>query len=120
MSDDYELGFATGGWKETAVLKCKTIGLDLGNYIFKSSNDHYDRSRIIQLVIDEALVRNDMDRFESITYFGDGLWDYKSTIKLGIDFIGVDFNDKHKLQDAGVQRVIKSFAEVDRIMAWLK
>ena len=34
----FQIGFATGGWKETAELKCAAIGFDISEYIFKSSN----------------------------------------------------------------------------------
>ena len=50
---DFELGFATGGWKETAELKCSAIDLDLNKFIFKSSSDHFNRAEIIKLVIKE-------------------------------------------------------------------
>lgn len=108
---DFEIGFATGGWKETAELKCNSIGLDLNEFIFKSSNNHFNRAKIIELVIHEAISKNNLDEFESIVYFGDGLWDLKTTQELGIDFIGVDFKENQKLLNVGVEHVIKDFTE---------
>ena len=116
---DFEVGFATGGWKETAELKCSTVGLNLNNYIFKSSNDHYNRGKIIEFVIREALEKQNVKEFESIIYFGDGLWDYKTTQTLGIEFIGVDFKRNRKLKRTGVEKVIENFIESEKIMNWI-
>ena len=117
---DFEIGFATGGWKETAELKCNSIGLNLNEFIFKSCSDHFNRAKIIELVIKDALDKNSNKEYESILYFGDGLWDLKTTIELGIDFIGVDFNNNNKLYNAGVEKVIENYAELDKILNWIK
>ena len=108
---DFEIGFATGGWKETAELKCNSIGLDITQFIFKSSNDHFNRAKIIELVINEAMVKNSVTQFESIVYFGDGLWDLKTTKELKIDFIGVDFKENNKLRDAAAKYIIKDYTK---------
>lgn len=114
-----EIGFATGGWKETAELKCNSIGLNLHEYIFKSSNDHFDRSKIIQLVIETAMNKYSISEFESITYFGDGLWDLASAQKIGIDFIGVDSKSSGILKSAGAQKTVKDFTDLRRIFEWI-
>lgn len=119
IQTDFEVGFATGGWKETAELKCNSVGLNLNKYIFKSANDHYNRGRIIEFVIKEALEKHDIKEFESITYFGDGLWDYTTTQALGIDFIGVDFKNNGRLINIGAEKVIKNFVEVEKILNWI-
>jgi len=117
---DFEIGFATGGWKETAELKCNSIGLNLNQFIFKSSNDHFNRAKIIELVIKDALDKNNNEKFESILYFGDGLWDLKTTIKLGIDFIGVDYKNNNILHNAGVEKIINNYLDSDKILNWIK
>lgn len=117
---DFEIGFATGGWKETAELKCNLIGLDLNGFIFRSSNDHFNRANIIELVINDAIAKNNKEQFEFILYFGDGLWDYKTTMELGIDFIGLDYKGNNKLRNAGVEKVIRNYSEPDKILNWIK
>ena len=116
---EFEIGFATGGWKETAELKCNSVGFNLNDFIFKSSNDHYNRAKIIELVIEAALDKNEISEFESITYFGDGLWDFKTTAELGINFIGVDFKNNEKLKNAGVEKIIKNFSTPEMLLNWL-
>ena len=75
----FEVAFATGGWKHTAELKCNSVGLNLNKFIFKSSDNHFSRTKIIEVVIKEALTKNNLNYFESVFYFGDGLWDLKRT-----------------------------------------
>ena len=116
---DLEIGFATGGWRASAEMKCKAIGLDLNEFIVKSSNDHFSRTRIIELVTTEALDKNRIRQFDSITYFGDGLWDLRATQELGIEFVGVDFCNSDKLRTAGVERIIKNYAEPSPIRKWI-
>jgi len=71
---DFEIGFATGGWKETAVLKCSSIGLSLNDFIFYSSNDHFNRAKIIEFVIKDAfnkmVIKNSSMFFISVMVFG--------------------------------------------------
>jgi len=117
---DFEIGFATGGWKESAELKCNSIGFNLNEFILKSSNDHFNRAKIIDLVIMDALDKNRIEQFESIIYFGDGLWDLRTTYKLGIEFIGVDFYNSNKLHKAGVKKIIKNYVESNKILNWIK
>ena len=115
IKTDFEIGFATGGWKETAELKCNSVGLNLNDYIFKSSNDHYNRGKIIEFVIIEALKKHKIKKFESITYFGDGLWDFKTTKKLEIDFVGVDLKNDGRLINNGAKKVISNFTDSEKI-----
>ena len=119
LHPDVELGFATGGWKETAELKCEAVGLKLDEYMVKSSNDHYHRAKIIELVVEKALSKHNLQEFETITYFGDGLWDFTTTQTLGIEFIGVDVHANEKLTNRGVEKVIRNFREVEKILNWI-
>lgn len=113
---DVELGFATGGWAETAMLKCQTVGLDLGAYLHRTSNDHFDRAEITRMVMQDAMERHGEHAFSRITYFGDGLWDYRTTQSLGIDFVGVDIHGNGKLNAAGAEHVLRDFSDPERLL----
>lgn len=117
---DCIIGFATGGWGANAILKCSSVGLDLERFIFKTSSDHYDRGRIVELVVQEARVKHKLKGFDSITYFGDGLWDYRTTQLLGIDFVGVDIHGNGKLSKAGVEKVIRDYDDSSLILSWIQ
>lgn len=114
--NDLEVAFATGGWEETAKLKCNAVGLNLDKYLLKSSNDHFERDKIIELTIDEAMSKHKLNVFDSVVYFGDGLWDYRTTMQLGIDFIGVDFMKNGKLRKVGCNTIIKDYTDIQHIL----
>ncbi len=111
-----DIAFATGGWGETAQLKSNAVGLHLDKHTLKSSNDHFKRDKIIELAIEEAQNKHKINSFDSVVYFGDGLWDFKTTSKLGIDFIGVDFLNNGKLQKAGCSTIIRDFTNPQYIL----
>jgi len=97
---EISIAFATGGWKETAVFKLSAIGFELGELTLVSANEHFDRAVITRLAIDESLIRENLNSFDTITYIGDGLWDFKTTQALGINFIGIDYSKNNKLKSS--------------------
>jgi hypothetical protein len=50
--------------------------------------------------------------FKSITYFGDGIWDFTVATELGYNFIGIDFNGNGFLKKIGVENVYRNFIEL--------
>ena len=111
--------FATGGWKETALLKVNSIKLNINQSIIKTADDHFNRAKIIELAITESLSKVKIIEFESITYIGDGIWDFETTNELGIDFIGIDSKNNCKLKMAGVEKIVSNYLETDKIVNWL-
>lgn len=114
----FQVAFATGGWRETAILKMNSIEFAIENHVFKSSNDHYSRAEITKLAIEESLSRANSSLFSAVTYVGDGLWDLHTSNGLGIDFIGVDAHGKGKLGKAGAEKIVRNFQD-RRIGEWL-
>lgn len=99
------IGIATGGWGHTARMKLKYAGYDLPDVPLTSSDDGYERIRIMEKC--RAL----MPATRVTTYVGDGEWDKKASELLGWRFIGVgsrlrghcqhwlpDFSASHVLQ----------------------
>ncbi len=114
--NDYNIAFATGGWKKTALLKCNSIDFDLKEFVFKSSDDHFERTKIIELSIGTSKLLNSIGRYKTITYIGDGSWDYKATQALGINFIGIDANSNNRLKNLGVNKIIKDYSDIDSVL----
>lgn len=108
------LAFATGGWKETAEVKLKNININLNDFTYATSNDHYSRKEIVLKAIKEARDKH-KTTFEKITYFGDGVWDYEVTNQLNIEFIGIDHNESGKLSKLGAKHIFKNYVEADLI-----
>ena len=83
-SNSHFVAIATGGWRQTAVLKLETAGFDLVDIPLTTSDESKDRLEIMQLAIPESSLN-----FESITYFGDGTWDRDACRTLGWEFVAV-------------------------------
>ena len=83
-ADDYEVGFATGGWRHTAEMKLQHAGFNLRNTVLTSSDDADERVTIMKKCL--SMLGN---CFHRIAYIGDAEWDMQATQKLGWHFIGV-------------------------------
>lgn len=84
QSASIHVAIATGGWRESAILKLEKSGFDLTRFPLASSDDSHFRVEIMST----ALAMLDQD-FDSITYFGDAEWDRKACGDLGWDFVAV-------------------------------
>ena len=83
-SANYAVAFATGGWRESAMLKLDSAGLAWNGWPLASSNDHHERTGIMEIALSQ-LGRS----FETITYYGDGTWDRDACLALGWNFVAV-------------------------------
>lgn len=115
---DYYVGVATGGWKATALLKLNAIDLTIQNLPFAHSNLYKTRQEILQNAIEQGKQLYQQE-FDQVVYFGDGVWDYKVCLELGLPFIGIDSDKSHKLAKLGVQRVFTNYTNIDLIMQGL-
>ncbi len=92
-ADDYEVGFATGGWRHTAEMKLQHTGFNLRNIVLTSSDDGDARVTIMKKCL--SMLGN---CFHRIVYIGDAEWDMKATQELGWHFIGVGARLKGKCE----------------------
>ena len=83
-STDHCVAIATGGWRESALLKLDSAGFDVADVPLATSDDSACRSEIMQIAVNAL-----GSEFESITYYGDALWDRKACDKLGWNFVAV-------------------------------
>lgn len=81
--DDIVVSIATGGWRESAVLKLRAAGIDSDGIPFASANDHFARTEIMRLAATRAVG----ERAVACTYFGDGEWDQAACAALGYGFV---------------------------------
>lgn len=113
------MSFATGGWKETALLKLSAIGYEPEEFPFVSANEYISRASITQQAILEALKRERLEAFNSISIIGDGLWDLETAQNLGINFIGIDHHGTDQLSKAGARNVLNNLTHVEQIIQWI-
>lgn len=83
-SPDHGVAIATGGWRETALLKLRTAGFGDINVPVATSDDAQDRKDIMRIALSQL-----GSSFASITYYGDGHWDRVATQALGWQFVAV-------------------------------
>lgn len=112
---DHPLGIATGGWEESAKLKLDAAGIEIEDLGFSNSSRFKTRQDILKDVIFQLSDDRDFEPTD-IIYFGDGMWDMLTCRKMGIHFIGIDYDGNQKLKDAGVIPVFKDFSDGDTII----
>jgi len=99
-SPEVRVCVATGGWRETAELKLRAIGLEPNNLAIATGSDAVRRTDIMRLAESRAtkgvIVRKK-------TYFGDGVWDQRAAARLGYDFVAVGNGVNHHLAFADLQ-----------------
>ncbi|TVR64232.1 MAG: HAD family hydrolase [Candidatus Competibacteraceae bacterium] len=100
---------ATGGWKATATLKLRTIGLEPNNLPMATGSDAVRRTDIMLLAESRAA---DGVVVRKRTYFGDGVWDQKAAAALGYDFVAIGNGVVHHV-------VFSDFQNRDEILAQL-
>ena len=83
-STNHSVAIATGGWRESALLKLESAGLDAFGFPIASSDDAYERKEIMRIAL-SSLGTN----FQSVTYYGDGPWDRDACHELGWQFVAV-------------------------------
>lgn len=80
------VAIATGGWRETAELKLRGVGLDPERIPLATASDSGDRCVIIKLAERRALNGRVATRR---TYIGDGAWDKAAAVELNYSFVAV-------------------------------
>ncbi|MEE8153563.1 MAG: HAD hydrolase-like protein [Phycisphaerales bacterium] len=109
-----KLGYAvaTGGWSESAHIKLTKAGIKVPKSIIASSDDAVAREKIMRIAERRAIRAYGVDRFESITYVGDAVWDLRAAETCKYSFIGVAVGDAaRQLREAGAESLVTSFAE---------
>ncbi|MCV2403793.1 HAD hydrolase-like protein [Marinomonas sp. C2222] len=90
--DSVSLSIATGGWREAALLKLQSAGIDFSGVTIASSSDHYSRIEIMKMAKKKARVSEKAP----VTYFGDAEWDKNACNDLGYNFVLVGNRMQHK------------------------
>lgn len=89
---DVAVAIATGGWKETAAMKLRAIGLNPDTLNLASGSDAESRVEIMRVAAKRALGGRSADRE---TYFGNRPWDREASLRLGWHFIGIGPDVEH-------------------------
>ena len=105
-----EILAATGGWRESALVKLKAAGLPT-EILAASSNDTPDRVQLFRLAATRASEQSGYRR--RVVLVGDGTWDVRVARELGWAFVGVGAGDAaDRLRAAGAQEVVPDFTDL--------
>ena len=110
-----KIGIATGSWEESARIKLSAIGINPDQYAFANSNHFKSRECILSYAIQQLKSRCE-NRPKSLTYFGDGIWDYKTCQNLNINFVGIDILNDNVLKDQGAKTVFNNYLNKEEIL----
>ncbi len=114
---NFKIAFATGGWQYSANLKLQAADIFNVGIPISSCDILFRRQDIILEVIEKSKYHYKTQTFDTIIYFGDGVWDYKTTSELEIEFIGVDINNDKKLETLGVKNIINDFTDIVKVLS---
>ncbi|MBT8084616.1 MAG: HAD hydrolase-like protein [Woeseia sp.] len=80
-SKQHAVALATGCWRRSAELKLRTAGFSFDDMPLATADDAMERTNIMRHALGSL-----RGCFDSITYFGDGIWDQEACRDLGWHF----------------------------------
>jgi phosphoglycolate phosphatase-like HAD superfamily hydrolase len=102
--------FATGSFRQPALRKLEALGVPYAAGLLVTASEYETRDDIVGGAIEAALSHFGVERFDSITSFGDGYWDLITARNLRIEFVGIARGEKARvLRDAGAAIVYPDF-----------
>jgi phosphoglycolate phosphatase-like HAD superfamily hydrolase len=120
-SQEFVPSIATGGWAASASAKLRHADIDVDGLAFASGDDAESRTAVMALCRERAEILSNLNKFVTVTYIGDGVWDAKAATKLGWRFIGVaSGRQAERLRSAGARYVIEDFSDVTAILDQLR
>ncbi|MGH7951420.1 MAG: HAD family hydrolase, partial [Limisphaerales bacterium] len=114
---DFGIALATGGWKTSAEWKLNAAKLNFQFHAAAFADDNISREGIMECAQQRALKHYQQTQFDSVTYFGDGIWDLRAAKNLGYHFVGIGSEAKaERLRNAGAKIVLSNYLQVDSLM----
>jgi beta-phosphoglucomutase-like phosphatase (HAD superfamily) len=108
---------ATGGWRDSALLKLAATGINTENIPFASSDDSYRREEILSLAYKRALIYMRYRVFDRVMYVADHAEDFENSKKLGFGFIGIGNGEQAlELKRRGVVHIKPDLVDVDQFV----
>lgn len=105
------VSIATGGWRDSAMIKLRSAGIEVPDIQLVSADDHIKRSDIVKTALRSIEVPN-----SQCTYFGDGPWDQQVSAQIGINFvcIGSKLQYTPSFDDFKAPELIKAAIGIDQ------
>jgi len=112
---DWAISFATGSFLPSALVKLDECNIPYKHEVLATASENYKREQIVLSAMKKAKDYYNSD-FNKVVAFGDGIWDYKTAQKLGLELIGIGYGKNAKiLIDNGVT-VFEDFLDKQEIL----
>jgi phosphoglycolate phosphatase-like HAD superfamily hydrolase len=85
---DVFIAFATGSLRSMAEVKLGLLGVDAATAVLATGSDYITREEIVEAVIEQTRARAGRDL--KVVMLGDGIWDERTAVKLGIPFVALE------------------------------
>lgn len=108
----WRVGIATGGWRESAVMKLERVGIPHERLPIATADECLSRPEIIRQAIEQSRACYECAEFEKVVYVGDGLWDIRAARELGLAFLGRgEGEDAQRLREEGALHIIPDYVD---------
>lgn len=103
---------ATGGWRDSALLKLNAVGIAADGIPIATSDDIDQREAIMLLACEHARVHKNCEVFVDVLYVADHVGDFANATKLGYRFIGIAGDDAAQgLRQAGALHIMRDYLD---------
>lgn len=106
------VGIATGNSRRIAEYKLERAQFDPDDFIISSSNDSMVRSEILKDCEQKTTAMHNVEKYDSITYFGDRIWDFNAARDLGYGFVGIGLR-LDELTEGGAENCFSHFEDMN-------
>lgn len=118
-TNEYTIGIATGGFLKPAKFKLTELGFNFNNIPIFSSDGIITKFEIITQLIKYFRDKFNTSDFDKIIYVGYRKYDYDTTVELGIDFIGIDYERNNNLKEIGIKNVLNDYFPINNFLSLL-
>jgi len=115
---EWQIGIATGAWKESALIKLNSAGIKYEGFPMVTGSDAKTREEILLRCIDLSKEHYGVGEFDKIVSVGDAVWDLKTAANLELGFIGI--NKPEKFKNYRDCRVMQDFSDQELFMEYLE
>ena len=119
----WRIGVASGAWPESAAVKLRAAGIDIGGLEATFSHAHADGRAATREEIGGATIRKlgGGEAEGRVVYVGDGVWDARAARNLEIGFVGVRHDGREEgLRREGVRRIVRDYTDREGVALLLR
>jgi phosphoglycolate phosphatase-like HAD superfamily hydrolase len=112
---DIAISLASGAWECSARLKLTSAGLHYPHIPGAFADDAHAREDFMQASLQRVAQKHGREKFDSLVYIGDGVWDVRASRNLGFGFIGIAHEPARaqRLRDEGARVIFPDFTQRD-------